>query len=115
MKKSAFTLGLIGGIIGIISCGMLLVIALNMKVTNVHANSVLTFSILGLLASIAGLVGACIVNNKAKVAGILMLIGTVLNVFAAFNSIGADSPINFIAGLVTAILFLIAGIFVLKK
>ena len=44
-----------------------------------------------------------------------MLIGTVLNVLAAFNSIGADSPVNFIAGLVTAILFLIGGIFVLKK
>lgn len=115
MKKSAFILGLIGGIIGIISCGMLLAIALNMKVTNVHADSVLAFSILGLLASIAGLVGACIVNNKSKLAGILMLIGTVLNVLAAFNSIGSDSTINFVVGLITAMLFLIAGIFALKK
>lgn len=114
MKKTAFILGLIGGILGILLCGMLLFIGFSMKVTNPAGNITLIFSILGLLSSIAGLVGACLVNN-CKSSGKLMGIACLINFVTAFISISADSPINFIGGLTVTILFLISTIFSLKK
>lgn len=114
MKKATFILGLIGGIIGIISCILLLLIGLNMKVTNPHGTQTLIFGSLGLLASIAGLIGACIAQNKNKLAGILMTIATIFNIVVAFTSISANSPLNFLMGLLVAILFLISTIFAFK-
>lgn len=115
MKNASFIIGLIAGILGIMLGCSLVFIGLNMKVTNPHSNAVMIFSVLGLLSSISGLVGACIVNTKNKLAGILMIIAAILNLFAGFNSIGADSPLNFVGLLVVSILFLISGIFSLKK
>lgn len=115
MKKTAFILGLIGGIFGILLGCMLLFIGFNMKVTNPAGDSTLTFAFLSILASIAGLVGACIVNNKEKLSRIFMIIAFIVNLAAAFTSISADSPINFIGGLVVAILFLISSIFTMIK
>lgn len=115
MKKTAFILGLIGGILGILLCGMLLFIGFSMKVTNPAGGSTLTFASLGLIASIAGLVGACLVNNGNKLSGKLMGVACLINFAAAFASISADSPINFIGGLTVAILFLISTIFSFSK
>lgn len=45
MKKASFIIGLIGGILGIVSCGILLFTAFNMKVTEADGPKVLMFSV----------------------------------------------------------------------
>ena len=111
MKKTAFILGLIGGIFGILLGCMLMFIGFNMKVTDPAGDSTLIFGLLSILASIGGLIGACIVNTKEKLSRIFLIIAFVINLFASFTSISANSPINFIGGLVVTILFLISSIF----
>jgi len=108
MKKASFIIGLIGGILGIVSCGILLFAGLNMKVTEVDANKVIILSIIGLLLSILALVGACL--DKKILAGIFILVGAIANIPCVFYSIPADSPITFILCAVVAILLLISGI-----
>lgn len=109
MKKASFIIGLIGGILGIISCGMLLFSGLNMKVTEAAVSKVIMFAIIGLLLSILALVGACI-NNKKVLTGIFILIGAIANIPCSLYSISADNPITFIMCILTAILLLISGI-----
>lgn len=108
MKKASFIIGLIGGILGIISCGMLLFSGLNMKVTEAAVSKVIMFAIIGLLLSILALVGACI--NKKVLTGIFILIGAIANIPCSLYSISADNPITFIMCAVTAVLLLVAGI-----
>lgn len=109
MKKASYIVGLIGSIIGIISCGMLLFSGLNMPVTNTQTNYVIVLSIAGLIFSILALVGACI--NKAKtITGILILLGALANIPCILFSIGADNPISFITCAIAAIMLIIAGI-----
>lgn len=109
MKKASFIVGLIGGILGILSCGVLLFSGLNMKVTNPQTNIVIVVSIVGLLLSVLALVGACITNKKA-LTGIFILIGAIANIPCIVFSISADSPITFITCSVTGILLLVSGI-----
>lgn len=109
MKRASFIVGLIGGILGVISSGMLLVSGLNMKVTEVAVSKVIMFAIIGLLLSILALVGACI-NNKKVLTGIFILIGAIANIPCSLYSISADNPITFIMCAVVAILLLVAGI-----
>ena len=109
MKKASFIVGLIGSILGIISCGALLFSGLNMKVTESHASTVIILAIIGLLLSILALVGACI-NNKKVLTGIFIIIGAIANIPCALFSISADNPITFIICIVVAILLLISGI-----
>lgn len=113
MRKASFIVGLIGGILGIISCGFLLFSALNMKVTEADINKVLIFSIIGLLLSIAALVGSCIVEKKKNLSGILMIVAGISNIPCSLYSISADNPITFILCAVVAILLLISGIIAL--
>lgn len=113
MRKASFIVGLIGGILGIISCGFLLFSALNMKVTEADINKVLTFSIIGLLLSIAALVGSCIVEKKKNLSGTLMIVAAIANIPCSLYSISADNPITFILCAVVAILLLISGIMAL--
>ena len=108
MKKASFIIGLIGGILGIVSCGILLFTAFNMKVTESDGPKVLMFSAIGLLLSILALVGACL--DKKILAGIFILVGAIANIPCVFYSIPADSPMTFIMCIVTAILLLISGI-----
>lgn len=109
MKKASYIVGLIGSIIGIISCGMLLFSGLNMPVTNTQTNYVIGVSITGLIFSILALVGACI--NKAKtITGILILLGALANIPCILFSIGADNLISFITCAIAAIMLIIAGI-----
>lgn len=119
MKKVTFILGLIGGIMGIISCLLLLFIGLTMKVTIPDGITTVIITIinggLGLLATIAGLVGACIAQNNNKLAGILMIIATIFNIIVSFTSINAQSPLSFLMGFIVAILFLISSIFAFKS
>ena len=82
MKKVSFIIGLIGGILGIVSCGILLFAGLNMKVTEVDANKVIILSIIGLLLSILALVGACL--DKKILAGIFILVGAIANIPCVF-------------------------------
>lgn len=109
MKKTSFIIGLIGGILGIISCGMLLFSGLNMKVTEAAASKVIMFAIIGLLLSILALVGVCI-NNKKVLTGIFILLGAIANIACIFFSIGADNPMTFITCGITSILLLTSGI-----
>ena len=109
MKKASFIIGLIGGILGILSCGILLFTGLNMKVTNPQTNIVVVLSISGLLLSILALVGVCISNKKA-LTGIFILLGAIANIPCTLFSIPADNPITFIMCGITAILLLISGI-----
>lgn len=108
MKKASFIIGLIGGILGMISCGMLLFSGLNMKVTEAAVSKVIMLAIIGLLLSILALVGACI--NKKVLTGIFILIGAIANIPCSLYSISADNPITFIMCAVTAVLLLVAGI-----
>lgn len=109
MKTASFTIGLIGGILGIIGNGILLFSGLNMKVTAVDGNKVLIFAIAGLLLSILALVGACINNNKV-LTGIFILIGAVANIPSSLYSISADNPMTFIICAVVSILLIVSGI-----
>ena len=49
MKKASFIIGLIGGILGILSCSFLLFTGLNMKVTEADVSKVIIFSIVGII------------------------------------------------------------------
>lgn len=109
MKKASYIVGLIGSIIGIISCSILLFSGLNMLVTNPQTNYVIALSIVGLLLSILALVGVCI-NNKKILTGIFILIGALANIPCVLFSIGADNPMTFIACAIAAIMLIIAGI-----
>lgn len=109
MKKASFITGLIGGILGIISCGILLFSGLNMKVTEVNGTKVMIFSVVGLLLSILSLVGACI-NNKKVLTGVFILLGAIANIPCSLYSISADNPMTFIICAVVAILLIVAGI-----
>lgn len=109
MKKASFIVGLIGSIIGIISCAILLFVGLNMKVVEADVNKVIVLAIVGLLLSILALVGTCI-NNKKVLTGIFILIGAIANIPCSLYSISADSPATFIMCAVVAILLLISGI-----
>lgn len=109
MKKTSFIVGLIAGILGIISNGILLFSGLNMKVTEAGVNQVLMFSIIGLLLSILALVGACM-NNKKVLTGIFILLGAIANIPSSLFSISADNPMTFIMCAVVAILLLVSGI-----
>lgn len=109
MKKASYIVGLIGSIIGIISCGMLLFSGLNMKVTETQGPIIITLSIVGILFSILALVGACI--NKAKtLTGVFILLGAIANIPCILFSIGADNPISFITCAIAAIMLIVAGI-----
>ena len=103
MKKASFIVGLIGSILGIISCGILLFSGLNMKVTEADANTVLVLSIIGLLLSILALVGSCI-NSKKVLTGIFIIVGAIANIPCSLFSISADNPITFIMCIIVAIL-----------
>jgi hypothetical protein len=109
MKKASFIVGLIGSILGIISCAILLFSGLNMKVNEPHGNGVIIFAIIGLLLSILALVGSCI-NNKKVLTGIFIILGFVGNMPCSFYSVFANNPITFIMCAVVAILLLISGI-----
>lgn len=109
MKKASFIVGLIGSIFGIISGIVLLVVGLNMKVTEAFGGTVLIWACAAALTSILALVGASI-NNKKVIMGIFMLIGAIGNVGASLFSIPADSPVTFLSCIVAAIMLIVAGI-----
>lgn len=109
MKKASYIVGLIGSIIGIISCGILLFWGLNMLVTNPQTNYVIAVSIAGLIFSILALIGACI-NKKKTITAIFILLGAIANIPCILFSIGADSPISFITCAIAAIMLIISGI-----
>lgn len=109
MKKASFIVGLIGGILGAISCSILLFAGLNMKVTEEDVTKVMVVAIIGLLLSILALVGACI-NNRKVLTGIFMIAGALINIPCVLFSISADNPITFIMCAVVTILLLISGI-----
>lgn len=109
MKKASFIIGLIGGILGILSCSFLLFTGLNMKVTEADVSKVIIFSILGILMSILALVGACI-SNKKILTGTFIILGAIVNIPCSLYSISADNPVTFIFCGVTMILLFISGI-----
>lgn len=109
MKKASFIIGLIGGILGILSCGILLFSGLNMLVTHAQTNTVIALAIIGIILSILALVGACI-NNKKVLTGIFILLGAIANIPCSLFSLSADNPITFIMCAVVAILLLVSGI-----
>lgn len=114
-RKTEFVLGLISGILGILSCGLLIFKALMMPVANQMGNSVIAIGIIALLFQIAGLVCSLVVEKNPKLMGIIILCAGIADIPASLWSISADSPISFLLCAVTAILFIITGIIALVK
>lgn len=114
MKRSALILGLIAGIVGIISCGGLLYVGLNTTLEHENVYGVIIVSLIGLILQIVGLVYALMVESKTKTAGKVMIVAGVFNLIVCIFSILGDSPITFIACFIVFILFLISGIFAIK-
>lgn len=109
MKKASFIIGLIGSILGIIGCAILLFNGFNMLVTEAYGTQVMISAPIGLIFSIAALVGACI-SNKKVVTGILMLVGAIGNIPSIVYSVPTDNKITFIICVITMILLFISGI-----
>ncbi|WP_368488435.1 DUF4064 domain-containing protein [Clostridium sp. BJN0013] len=114
MKKTAFILGIIAGVVGIISCGGLLYVGLNSPATDKNANDVIIAASIGIIFQIIGLVYALMVESKTKTAGKVMIVAGIFDFIAAFFSTIGDSPITFISCLIVFVLFLISGIFAIK-
>lgn len=109
MKKACFVVGLIGGILGMLSNAYLLITVLNMKVTGMSGNIVLGVSILGLLLSILALVGVCIESKIKTLSGMLIYLGAIANIPSSLFSITVDNPITVILCAIVAISLLIVG------
>ncbi|ABQ23657.1 DUF4064 domain-containing protein [Clostridium kluyveri] len=114
MKKTAFILGTIAGIVGIISCGILLYVGLNTTVDHDNVYSVIIISFIGLILQIVGLVYALMVESKTEIAGKVMIVAGISDLIVSFFSILGDSPVTFIICFVVFVLFLISGIFAIK-
>lgn len=110
MKKSIFVLGLIGGIIGIISNALLLFTGLNMKVTERSVDSIIITSIIGIIFSIGSLVAACIVEKAKFISTGLMFLAAIINILTTLNSLSADNPLTFILCSITATILIVSGI-----
>lgn len=110
MKKSVFTLGLIAGIAGIVSCGILLYVYFGMPADKEGIGGVLGIGIVALLLQIAGLVFSISAEKKTKLAGIVMILAAISDLVASLASMSIDSIISFLLCFITFILFLIAGI-----
>lgn len=127
MKTSSMALGIIGGAISILF-GLFLVLggvvffddslwedtydafedydgAMSeelLETNDMAATMFLSMGICSVVAGILGLVGGCIVKRKNVASGVMMIIAAVLSVFAFFN-------------LVSIILFILGGVFALKR
>lgn len=110
MKKSVFTLGLIAGIAGIVSCGILLYVYFGMPADKEGIGGILGIGIVALLLQIAGLVFSISAEKKTKLAGIVMILAAISDLVASLASMSIDSIISFLLCFITFILFLIAGI-----
>lgn len=116
MKKTALILGLIAGIVGILSCGILLFIELTTTTMERQYVNITTWvAFVSLILQILGLVYALMVERKPKTAGKIMIIAAVADLISSFFSILGDSPVSFISCFVVFVLFLIAGIMALKE
>ncbi|MFC7745887.1 DUF4064 domain-containing protein [Lentibacillus kimchii] len=81
MKTTSFTLGLIGGIIGIIASFLAMFIGgVGSAFEAEGSGSMIGLGISALFASILGIVGSALVKGKPKVGSILMLISAVWGV-----------------------------------
>lgn len=105
MKKAMFTLGIIGGILGILVGIALLIFGFSAKVTDPAGIPAIAFGIIGAIVSILGIIGAS-TNNK-----ILLLIAFIGLLVSSFGVIsGFDTAIYFVFNIISTILFLVAVI-----
>lgn len=103
MKGAILALGILGGVFGLI--GAILAIGLGGVGHALGSQDVASVSkngIVALFAAIAGLVGAILIFKNTKLAGWLMIGSAVIGFIAAF-----------LAYIISAIFFLIAGIMAL--
>lgn len=115
MKNAIFTLGLIAGIIGILSCGLLLFTGFNLPVTHQDGEMILIVAAAGLLLQVAGMVFSFIVAKNPKILGALIIIVGITNIAVVTYSIAADSQISFIGAAISGVMFLVAGIMALSQ
>ena len=125
MKTSSMVLGIIGGAISILF-GLFLVLggvaflddsiwedtynnydgviseSELMETNSMAGTTFLSMGICSVVAGILGLVGGCIVKRKNVASGVMMIIAAVLSIFGFFN-------------LVSIVLFVLGGIFALKR
>ena len=106
-------LGLIAGILGILGSGYVFVDAMNRPST--ESSSPIFIALVAMAFVIVGLVGSTMKVNYKK-AGLLMLLGVVGGLLTLVAALSASpTPIGFMIGIVTTILFIIGGIISLKK
>lgn len=106
-------IGIIAGILGIVGSGYTFVEGMDMPATESSMPIFLALIALGLV--IVGLIGATL-KSKNKLAGELMLMGFVGGLLTMASSLSVSkTPIPFLIGIVTIILFLISGIMSLKS
>lgn len=108
MKRTAeFTLGLIGGILGIITSAFTIFgagfVPLATKAIENTVTATMGSNVIGLAASIVGLIFACKVNKNSKTSGIVMIICGMVIFLTNFFQI------------IPLVLFLIAGIMCLAR
>ncbi len=109
MKKTSFVIGLIGGILGILSNAYLLITFLNMKAVGMFGSLVQGVSILGILLSVVAIVGICMERKIKNLSGILIFLGAISNLSSSLFSISIDCTITLILCAVAGILLLITG------
>lgn len=114
MGKSLSILGLIAGIIGILSCGALLFTARNTPLGHAYVNDVLFVYAIALNLQIIGLMFAIQGSKNSHITGIIMIIAGISDLIAGVFSIVGDNPASCIACFVVFILFLVAGISEIK-
>ena len=110
MKTASFVLGLIAGIVGIISAGVTFVVGMGLPVTNPDANFIVRGSIFVLVFQIAGLVLAAI-RKRSIPFGIIEILAGLSGLIGLTVAVFADVLAMFLTFIIAAILFVIAGIF----
>ncbi len=86
MVKAPFALGLIGGILGLLMTPLNFILSLVALIFGgAHAAGFLVLTLVGIPASIAGIVGAVVSRHRFLSGGLTMLIAGVLPLFLALK------------------------------
>ena len=88
MVKSYFALGLIGGILGLLMTPLIFILTVIVLIFGgTRGGSFLILMFVGILASIAGIVGAVVSRHRPVSGGLTMLIAGVVPLFLALQAL----------------------------
>ena len=104
LRKASIILGVIGGILGFISC-IILLFSVSMKSTHQYKIVLEILDGIGVVVNILVLIGACI-KNKNYLTGVFMLVGALVNIPRIVISAGNI----FILFSMASMLLLVSGI-----